>query len=380
MTQTLADDFAKGIFREPQPPCLSLYQPTHRSHPDKAQDPIRFGNLVKTLEESLRQQYPQGEIKALLQPFEALTADTEFWNQTRDGLAVLGSPGLFRVYRLERPVSELAVVANSFHIKPLLRMVQSADGYQILALSREEARLYQGNRDGLHEVELPPDFPRTPAAVIDTDHRKPQPVRTHSTATGGVHQGTSSRADLSKSDTERFFRAVDRAVLGQYSRKQPLPLVLLALPENQGDFRRLSRNPLLLERGLEVSPTAISLDELRRRVWTVVEPQYLERLAALTDMFGAARPHGQADADLVLVGRSAVAGRIATLLVEADREVPGRIDPVTGEIELDDLADPQVDDILDDLSELVLAHGGQVVIVPSERRPSSTGVAAIYRF
>ncbi len=43
-----------------------------------------------------------------------------------------------------------------------------------------------------------------------------------------------------------------------------------------------------------------------------------------------------------------------------------RLDPVTGEIELDDLADPQVDDILDDLSELVLAHGGQVVIVPSD--------------
>lgn len=28
----------------------------------------------------------------------------------------------------------------------------------------------------------------------------------------------------------------------------------------------------------------------------MVEPQYLERLAALTDMFGAARPHGQAAA------------------------------------------------------------------------------------
>ena len=30
--------------------CLSLYQPTHRRHPDNQQDPIRFRHLVKALE------------------------------------------------------------------------------------------------------------------------------------------------------------------------------------------------------------------------------------------------------------------------------------------------------------------------------------------
>jgi hypothetical protein len=33
-----------------QPPCLSLYQPTHRSRPENQQGPIRFRNLVKELE------------------------------------------------------------------------------------------------------------------------------------------------------------------------------------------------------------------------------------------------------------------------------------------------------------------------------------------
>ena len=62
------------------------------------------------------------------------------------------------------------------------------------------------------------------------------------------------------------------------------------------------------------------------------------------------------------------------------RQVPGRIDAATGEIEFADLADPEVDDLLDDLSEWVLKMGGQVVIVPKERMPTLTGVAAIYRF
>jgi len=41
-----------------QPPCLSLYQPTHRHGPENQQDPIRFRHLVKELETSLRQKYP----------------------------------------------------------------------------------------------------------------------------------------------------------------------------------------------------------------------------------------------------------------------------------------------------------------------------------
>ena len=99
------------------PPCLSLYQPTHRHRPENQQDPIRFGNLVKALEESLLQKYPTREIQTLLDPFLALAEDRDFWEHTLDGLAVLGARGVFRVYRLQRPVAELAVVADSFHTK-----------------------------------------------------------------------------------------------------------------------------------------------------------------------------------------------------------------------------------------------------------------------
>src|SRR5512134_2944852 len=97
----------------PQPPCLSLYQPTHRRHPENQQDPIRFRNLVKELEGSLRQQHPAVDTRGFLEPFWALAEDVVFWNHTLDGLAVLGAPDLFRVFRLQRPVVELAIVADS---------------------------------------------------------------------------------------------------------------------------------------------------------------------------------------------------------------------------------------------------------------------------
>ena len=79
-----------------QPPCLSLYQPTHRHGPENQQDPIRFRHLVKELETSLRQKYPAVETPLLVEPFEELARDHTFWNHTLDGLAVLGGPSLFQ--------------------------------------------------------------------------------------------------------------------------------------------------------------------------------------------------------------------------------------------------------------------------------------------
>ena len=99
---SLLNDYAAGILRTPEPPCLSLYQPTHRHHPDNQQDPIRFRNLLKALEESLRQKYSTCDVRPLLERFQTLAEDHSFWNYTLDGLALLAGPGVFRVYRPQR--------------------------------------------------------------------------------------------------------------------------------------------------------------------------------------------------------------------------------------------------------------------------------------
>src|SRR6185312_14496998 len=182
----LANDYPHAILAGHAAPCLSLYQPTHRRHPEKLQDPIRFGNLVRQLTQSLHKKYPQRDAAPLLAPLQALANDSRFWNRTLDGLAVLVAPDFFRVYRLQRPVAELAVVADSFHTKPLLRIMQSADRYQVLALNRREARLFEGNRDGVDEIELAPEVPRTLDDALERDIERERATRTHGPITAGT--------------------------------------------------------------------------------------------------------------------------------------------------------------------------------------------------
>lgn len=379
---TLADDYPQTLLAEREAPCLSLYQPTHRHFPDREQDPIRFRNLVKALEQSLQQRYPNRDIAPLLAPFHALAEDIGFWKTTFDGLAVLGASGFSRVYRLQRTVPELAIVADTFHTKPLMRIVQSADRYQVLALDRQEAWLLEGNRDSLDEVPLAAGVPRSIDEAFDRDIERERATRVYgrSGSSSSVRQGTDVRQDNIDNDTEAFFRAVDRAVLEHHSRPSGLPLLLAALPEHQTRFRALSRNSQLLADGIELNPGALSIEQLRETAWQLVQPRYLARLAGLVDTFGAANAGGRGSDQLGDVARAAVAGRVATVLLEADRQIPGRLDTVGGSIVPSVLENPSVDDLLDDIGEQVLKNSGEVVLVPAERMPTKTGVAAIYRF
>ena len=383
MTRLTSEVLAE-ISANHEPPSLSLYLPTHRRHPENQQDPIRFRNLVKELEESLRQKYPTAATRRLLEPFEALAHDAEFWNHTLDGLAVLGGPGIFRALRMPHSVAELVVVANSFHTKPLRQFLQSVDRYQVLGLSLDKIRLFEGNRYALDELELVAGVPRTIADALGGELTQPHQTVASYAGIGGasnrMHHGHGGKADEADIEADRFFRAVDRAVLEHYSKPSGLPLILAALPEHHHLFHQVSQNPLLADEGVRFNPDSLPVEELRVLAWQAVEPRYQTRLASLREEFEQARSKSVGSDDLAQVAEASTSGRVETLLIEADRQIAGRLDGATGRVELSSLSDPHTDDLLDDLGELVAQKGGTVLVIPAERMPSRTGLAAIYRY
>lgn len=377
------------LLADREPPCVSLYQPTHRAHPDNQQDPIRYRNLLREMEHSLHQKYPTREVRTLLEKFQPLARDEEFWRHRTDGLAVLSSPDSFQIFELQRTVPELLVVADRFHARPLLRALQSADRYQILSLNRHEAKLYEGNRYALDQVEMT-NVPATLTEALGKEITEPHltvasygdgshaPLAPHGEPR--MYHGHGSKKDEVEIDMVRFFRVIDRAILEHHSRPSGLPLMLAALTEYHAPFRKLSHNPFLLETGIECNPDALGLEQLRAEAWRLVEPFYLQRLAKLVDGYQVARSRQLGSDDLEQVAQATAAGRVGVLLVEADREIPGKIDTATGRIDSGDLSHPEIGDVLDRLAGMVLQRKGEVVVVPAERMPSKTGVSATYRF
>lgn len=346
----------KALVALATPPCLSVYQTTHRSHPAKQQDRMIFRGHVKSLSASLAQANTKAEVSALLAPFHALADNDAFWNHTLDGLTVLGSSGVFRVFVLPRILPDMAVVADSFHTQPLRRTLQSVDRYQVLCLSRDRATLWEGNRDGLAEIEWHESVPRTASEALG-DHLKED-------------------GDL---DTDRYFRLLDRAIIEHGSKPSGLPLLLVALLEHHHRFRQASHNNALLSEGLEINPEALDQQSLCERAWALMEPQYRARQDAWAEGFLAARAKGLGSDDLDEVAQAAVQGRVSVLLLEDGCLIPGRLHADGGRVEHAQLQDPTVDDVLDDLGDCVERMGGVVHALSASQMPTTSGVAATFR-
>jgi hypothetical protein len=382
MLYEIIEDFPNSILYEENAPCISLYQPTYRYSPDNKKDPIVFKNSVRKIGHSLEQKYHKNEIDSIMKPFYQIGEDKNFWNNTMDGLAILANPRKCVVYRLQRPVKEFAVVADSFHIKPLIRAFQSMDKYQLLGLSRNEFSLYQGNRYGYQEIELKHGTPRTMTEVLGEERTEAYHAHGLSGDTGGTgmyygHGG--KKAEIDK-DTEKFFRYVDRFILENYSKPSQLPIILVSLKEYHALFKQVSHNPYLLEQGIDASYESLETEQLTEKALKIIEPIYIEKINNLADSFKTAKANSLGSDDLSQVIKSALENRVRMVLIQENKIISGKIDYNTGKVDLGYIINPDCDDILDDLAELVLKNRGDVMILPEEKMPSDTGVAGIYRY
>jgi hypothetical protein len=279
------------------------------------------------------------------------------------------------------PVPDIAIVANSFHLKPLRHYLQTSDRFQILAISLTDMQFYSGNRYSLVKVALPQGFPQNINEALGEEL-----TERHATALSlsgppgktNLQHGQGARKDEVEKDAERFFRVFDREVHERITKNTQLPLILAALPEHHNLFHKVSRNPMLIERGIMINPKSTTLEKLRELAWQIIEPDYTSKIEHIIAKYNESRAHGLGSDNLDKVAQAADEGRVDTLLLEEGRIIPGTI--VKGHVHLSYLSHPEIDDVLDDLGELVTQKGGIVMIIPKEMMPVQSGLAAIYRY
>lgn len=366
--------YYKDLLADQVPPCVSIYMPTARAKPPAAENPRRLQALIDKAKREMSRLYPEHDADVLLDRFRRLINDDATWSHPTDGLAVFGSQTTFQAIKLQRPPRELVEVGHGFHLKPLIRAQQFDERFQILGLTVNQVRLFEGNHETLEEVPLR----RVPGNIYEALGLPVPEFQGGAPATAGDEPLANRISGVE--DRERFFRIVDQAIWENYSRQSGLPLILCAVPRHHDAFRKISRNPHLTEQGIKLNPQSLSLDRLHEQAWEILEPHQRQRIAKVLDEYGRARAYEQGSEDIQQVAEAATFSRVGILLVDADKQVGGRIDPNTGHVQFGSIDSPDFEDLLDDIAEKVIKTGGQVLVMPHAQMPSQTGVAAIYRF
>jgi len=363
--------------------CISLYMPTHRHGRDTEQDPIRFKNLLSEAEERLQSKGLRSpDVREMLAPAQRLLQTPNFWWHQSDGLAVFIASDTFHTYRLPLPFTELVVISDRLHLKPLLPFFTNNGHFYILALSQNEVRLLEGTQYTVDEI----DVENMPASLAETlqyeRFEKQLQLRTSAAAVIGEHPAMYHGHDISDEDKSRILRWFHKLddELSTFLAGEQSPLVLAGVDYLMPIYQEANTYPHLLDKGIAGNPEELRPEELHTQAWPLVEPVFAQACEEASARYGQLASSGQATTDIREALLAAHHGRVDVLFVATGVELWGNYDPDQNTANVHEDHEPGDEDLLDLAAIQTLLNGGIVYAAEPEQVPDQGLLAALFRY
>jgi hypothetical protein len=358
--------------------------PTHRAGAETQQNPIRLRNLLREAEDRLlKSDLHTQEVKELLTPAHGVLGNPLFWRRQSDGLAMFISSKLFQYYCLPLGFKELLVTTDRFHLKPLLSMLND-NRFYLLALSQNQVRLLEGSQQSVNEVGLE-SIPGSLAEALQNDVFGKQ-IRSHTGASPGsgdrstIFHGQGAAAEVPKKDNIlRYFHLIDKG-LSELLRDKRAPLVLAGVDYLFPIYREANSYPYLLDEGVSGSPEGLSMDELHKEAWAIVQPCFRKAQQDAVALYRQSVGTGLASSDVKEIIPAACHGRVGSLLVALGFQQWGVFDYDSDEVILRQEAEPGDEDLSDLAAIQTFLNGGAVYVVSPEEVPDGGQMAAVFRY
>lgn len=349
--------------------CVSIFLPTTPLTQDVEASRIEFGNLARQAREQLEAAgFDKRRLAELMEHFDDLAEDDEFWRLQARSLGVLATPDSLRTFRLANALTPLVEVSDRFHLKPLLRAVTFPHSAYVLALSENAVRLVEVSAELPAVTVRVPHLPKDAASAIGKSTLND---RSHSRRIHGS-EGKNVRY-------RQYARQVDGALRPALSGHHT-PLILAATGRLASVYRTVNSYPGLLPEGIETSPDRISDAELAEAARPVLDAAYAREIGEMKALYETRAGQGRATTDLSDAARAATFGAVEVLLVDIDTVVHGTVDEETGAITLADGPGAASYGVVDEIAGRALASGARVLGVRKEDIPQGAELAAMLRY
>ena len=374
------------LFEQQNGPCVSIYLPTARTGKEIRESPIRLKNRITEAEEQLEAADVDSSTTAkTCQRVMSLCdleseSNREFWQHQGDGLAVLIDEDSERFFKLPSSPEELTIVANRFHLKPLLRAVNRDEEYCVLAVSQSDVRFLEGSRDGLAQRPIE-ELPESLQAVIRGDHIKGFGLHSFNVRPGaGDAAVPHGHVDSNEQhELRRYFNAIDEA-LQEVLKGDTRPLIFAGVKELFPFFRDTTEYGFLEEEPIAGNPDESSAEELHEKAWPMITKRFSDRQEEAIERFHTAASSNLAERELESVLVAAHDGRIETLLVKTNATRWGTYDADERIAKVEREASAANCDLVDLATVKTFEASGTVVFVDEGALGDDQVVGAICRF
>jgi hypothetical protein len=367
--------------------CISLYMPTHPIGREQQQNPTRLKNLLTRVKKDLSEYgLRRPNIDELLHPAEEVLSDPDFWQHQREGLAVFLSNDFSRTYRLPTKFEELVIIANNFHIKPLLPLLSTEGKFYILAINLNGIKLFLATKDTISEVELTGIRTNIEEVLWMDEPERHLDLHSAGSSTGRDKGGPAifhgqGIGDEDKTNILRFFHYFDQE-LGVLLKDKSILMIPAGVDYLLPLYREANTYNNLLKEALIGAPEKLPIKELHKRAWQIIEPIFKEQQRRAIEQFNELNGQ-QSDlvtSDLNTAVKAAKFGQVGTLFVPLGIQKWGRYDPENNKVLQEPEPAPENEDLLDFAAIYTLLNSGQVYAMQPEELPGDGDLAAILRY
>ena len=342
--------------------CISIILNTHRTKPDYLKDVLQLKNLIKDAENRLLADTDKKSAQNLINKLHDLAEQIDH-SHNLESLILFVNKDIAEYTRLPIKVVDRVVIDDTFATRDLIRAMHVEANYYVLVLSQEKARLIKASGDKVVK-EFRGAFPIENKQFFAKN--KPE----------------LSVASRQSSLISEYFNQVDKEV-NAVRHNNPLPVLICTVEENYAEYLKIADEKqsifdiFLNKNRLEEKDHAIISD-----AWKLVEAHIIKQNNNRKSELEKAVSENKFLSDTNDIYQAISEGKIHTLFIEQGLFQPAVIENNSIIYVSNDHRDDKgvIDDIFDELIELNMKHGGDVVFLPKGELVKFNGFGAVTRY
>lgn len=266
--------------------------------------------------------------------------------QSESGVAWFISEQVTGYFPCQWNQSPFAVVADTFHVKPLFRDLQNEAPYWTLVITGKAVKLLHHWKGKIKLIES--------STLGMKDDEELENFRES-------HRKNRSKLRVNQAE-------ISNEMLMKHLNHSKDPVILAGTTSTISEIRSKLNYPYVLQEGVACKGDNIDLSLLKQKCNEVVQ-SHLERVEdEILEDLRYCQKSKKSLTELHDIAQASVQGKVEHLIIAEDHHEWGMLDHHTGEIQYHSTQKNAEDaDILDDLSEMVYRHKGSVWVVPKKK-------------
>ena len=344
--------------------CITIILNTHRTHPDNKKDGLLLKNLIKEAETRLFADESKRDAHNLMQRLLTLESKIDH-RQNLESLILFVNEDIADFVRLPIGVVDRVVIDHTFATRDLVRAIHMETNYYVLVLSQQKVRLLEAFNDKVvKEFGKPDGWPIENSQFYSTS---------------GVEL---SRANRQTNLVGEFFNRVDKEV-NKIRKSNPLPVLICTEESNYHEYLKVADqkhsiyNTFLNRNRVDEKDFNIVKD-----AWEIVKEFKVAENNTRKEELLKAVSTGKFKSDVNDIWLALPQGKIQTIFIEQGLFQPAVLENnvITFVSEDERSQKVVVDDIYDEMIELNMNFGGDVVFLPKGELKDFGGFGATTRW